>query len=141
METMCYYVPTTITLDHIAALAEKQQGYSAYFITKPTEQDQTLNIEFGPYHEYGLWWQWFTYSRYEFERETSTNAESYRLERLRPQTILVFGYHTFTLNEVVKFMRVVMTQYGGVLDCRATVRQLYSLHNLDKLLHDCARAS
>lgn len=131
METMNYYTNSNIGLQEIEVLAV-EQGYKTDIARKMSSQRETLFVYFGADHF--MRWEWSVYKLNELSIEPDARN---RLEQLNPHTILLFEYYLKWLSEVVKFMSIVLENYGGCLDCLGEADQMYTLENLEGIISGC----
>lgn len=129
METMNYYTYSAVTLNDIEVLAQNA-GYSSKRITYFKREQ--LNIYFG--QDRYMRWEWRKYEAEELAIEEDARG---RLSVLKPATILLFEYYPRWLPEVIKFMIIVLKKYGGYLDCKGDVQDMYTLNNVNGLLTGC----
>lgn len=132
MDTMNFYSKKQVTLNDIKSLAE-DLGYGTSWVTGFFKETR-LNIYFGLWESHE-WWQW-----YEMDLDKiwfDTEADRNRVLALQPVTIILFEYAKFHLPQVIVFCQVLLKRYGGWLDCRGKGLTLYTLENLDEILHGC----
>lgn len=129
MQNMAFITQSTIDLNDIRELAERNLYKTEIFI----EIYETLNIHFGK--DVGEWWQWRKIEEQELWFDDPTDYK--QLKDIAHNSIFVIQYHANALQILTDFLKTILKQYGGWVDCKGSLKNAYTLENIDKIVLEC----
>ncbi len=81
------------------------------------------------------WWQWFEIEAKSLWYDDPTDYDD--LAEIKPQSIFVVEYHANTLPKLAEFLKDLLEQYGGWVDCKGSFKKAFTLENIADIVLGC----